>query len=176
MNETRGKKEAIDPETSTQVRLRRWKWVRRILLLALTLLVLLTIQLYRRYHIPYHFVGPIGYCQSNPSSPNRDVGSLTIIGHRGVMQPAWSMAGLPLKQRIGNTRQSIKQAIEAATIDWIEIDVQVTKDGVLVLFHDQYLDQYQPSKTSGTGKVGDQDFDYIREQFLIAPEGRTGGN
>lgn len=58
----------------------------------------------------------------------------TIIGHRG--------SGIPSKRDqsrlIGNTETAIQAAIDAK-IDWIEIDVRITKSGELVLFHDRTL-------------------------------------
>ncbi|MCS0788430.1 glycerophosphodiester phosphodiesterase family protein [Cytobacillus pseudoceanisediminis] len=42
--------------------------------------------------------------------------------------------------------------------DYIEIDVQRSKDGELVVIHDTSVDR----TTNGTGKVGDLTFDYLR--------------
>ncbi len=60
-----------------------------------------------------------------------------IVGHRGVraLEPE-------------NTMRSFKRAIELG-VDGIETDVQVTKDGALVLMHDHTVDR----TTNGTGRV-----------------------
>lgn len=70
-----------------------------------------------------------------------------IIGHRGnsMYAPA-------------NTIESIKQAIEIG-VDLIELDVRQTKDGVLILIHNDTLDE----TTNGNGLVSDMDFDQIRK-------------
>jgi len=60
-----------------------------------------------------------------------------IVGHRGVraLEPE-------------NTMRSFQRAIEMG-VDGIETDVQVTKDGALVLMHDHTVDR----TTNGTGRV-----------------------
>lgn len=60
-----------------------------------------------------------------------------IVGHRGVraLEPE-------------NTMRSFKRAIELG-VDGIETDVQVTKNGALVLMHDHTVDR----TTNGTGRV-----------------------
>ena len=58
-----------------------------------------------------------------------------IIGHRGA---GVESDNLDLKIDgvvIGNTRQGIQRAIDSKT-NWIEIDVRLTEDEVLILFHD----------------------------------------
>ena len=56
-----------------------------------------------------------------------------------------------------NTLAAFKQAIEDG-VDWIEFDVQMTRDGVLVVFHDVTVER----TTNGNGSVGDLTFDQIR--------------
>ena len=60
-----------------------------------------------------------------------------IVGHRGV-------AGTHPE----NTMASIQQAI-ALGLDWIEVDVQPTKDGELVICHDHTIDRC----SNGKGRV-----------------------
>ena len=58
-----------------------------------------------------------------------------IIGHRGSgLEGAGESKGL----RIGNTERSIQSAIDAKA-DWIEIDIRISDDGQLVVFHDDQL-------------------------------------
>ncbi len=49
-----------------------------------------------------------------------------------------------------NTLAAFENAI-ALGVDWLEMDVQRTRDGVLVVIHDTMVDR----TTNGTGKVGD---------------------
>lgn len=70
-----------------------------------------------------------------------------IIGHRGVRQyaPENTLAGLHAAADMG--------------VEWVEVDVKLTRDGVPILFHDEELDR----TTSGTGRVADTDWADIRE-------------
>ena len=56
-----------------------------------------------------------------------------------------------------NTLTAIKKAIEMKA-DGIEIDIQLTKDGKIVVMHDWKVDR----TTTGRGFVYELDFDYIR--------------
>lgn len=71
---------------------------------------------------------------------------MKIIAHRGASGYAPE-----------NTLASIKKAIELGA-DAIEIDIQMTKDGKLVVIHDWKLDR----TTSGKGYIFESTFDYIR--------------
>ncbi len=71
--------------------------------------------------------------------------TLTVIGHRGVA------AHYP-----ENTRSSILAAIELG-LKWIEVDIQPTQDGVLVVFHDHTLDRC----SDGSGRLDDHTFEQL---------------
>lgn len=71
-----------------------------------------------------------------PLTPPR---STQIMAHRG-------MAG----QAPESTRPAIQRAIEDG-IEWIEVDVRLTKDGQHAVFHDETLE----GKTNGSGSVKD---------------------
>jgi glycerophosphoryl diester phosphodiesterase len=71
-----------------------------------------------------------------PSQPPRPI---QLLAHRGA-------AG----QVPENTRPALQRAIEDG-FEWAEIDLQLTRDGKHVLYHDSKLD----SKTNGTGRVAD---------------------
>jgi glycerophosphoryl diester phosphodiesterase len=60
---------------------------------------------------------------------------IQIIGHRGSAQKSTTPNLV-----IGNTQRSITSAIKA-NVNWIEIDVRRTRDGKLVLFHDDSLNK-----------------------------------
>lgn len=57
-----------------------------------------------------------------------------------------------------NTMGAFQKGFEMKA-DYIEIDVQMTKDGELVVIHDTTVDR----TTNGTGKVGDLTFEEIRQ-------------
>ena len=56
-----------------------------------------------------------------------------------------------------NTLSAFRNAIEVGA-DWIEMDIQRTRDGVLVVIHDEAVDR----TTDGTGKVEDLTLEQIR--------------
>ncbi|MBR4626538.1 MAG: glycerophosphoryl diester phosphodiesterase membrane domain-containing protein [Ruminococcus sp.] len=57
-----------------------------------------------------------------------------------------------------NTRYAFEAALESDT-DYIELDVQLTKDGKLVVFHDNTLDR----TTNGTGLLTEHTYDELME-------------
>lgn len=95
------------------------------------LLILVTPLIY--YGLFFALRGPL------PSDPQ-------LIAHRGG--PA---------HKPENTLPAFQSAI-AAGADWIEMDVQRTQDGSLVVIHDERVDR----TTDGTGRVADLTFERIR--------------
>lgn len=79
---------------------------------------------------------------------------MLILGHRGA-------AGYEPE----NTIRSVQRALEM-DLDYIEIDVQRTKDDVLVVFHDDLLDRL----TNASGYVWDHSFGELQSNVLV--EGR----
>ena len=73
----------------------------------------------------------------------------------------------------GNWRNSAENSIQAFQdcinegLDGIEVDLQMTKDSVLVLMHDETLDR----TTTGSGKVSDYTIDELRKLRLLTPIG-----
>ncbi len=76
---------------------------------------------------------------------------MLVAGHRGVR------VGAP-----ENTMEAFHRAAQAG-VDMIETDIRMTKDGVLVLMHDETIDR----TTKGTGKVRDMTYAQLHE---MAPE------
>src|SRR5688572_2000375 len=72
--------------------------------------------------------------------------TLQIIAHRG------GTTNVP-----ENTLVAFRNAITQGA-DWLEFDVQMTKDGVLVVIHDETVDR----TTDGSGAVGDLTLEQIR--------------
>ena len=73
----------------------------------------------------------------------------------------------------GNWRNSAENSVQAyqecidEKIDGIEIDVQMTKDSVLVIMHDDTVDRTTPGK----GKVSDLTLAEIKALNLVSPIG-----
>lgn len=65
-----------------------------------------------------------------------------------------------------NSIKSFQDCIDAK-LDGIEVDVQMTKDSVLIAMHDDTIDR----TTTGKGKVSDLTFEEIRNENLISPIG-----
>ncbi|MBI1214868.1 MAG: glycerophosphodiester phosphodiesterase [Alphaproteobacteria bacterium] len=70
-----------------------------------------------------------------------------VIGHRGAKAYAPE-----------NTLSSIRTAADLG-VEWVEVDVKLTKDGVAIIFHDDDLDR----TTNGHGPVKDADWATISE-------------
>lgn len=76
-----------------------------------------------------------------------------VIGHRGAC------GYFP-----ENTLLSLKKAVEMG-VDAVEFDVRMTKDGVLILFHDEKLDRLLKIH----GRVRDRTYDFLKK-FTIRGE------
>ncbi len=70
-----------------------------------------------------------------------------IIGHRGCAAYAPE-----------NTLESIHTAADMG-VEWVELDVKLTKDQVPVIFHDEFLDR----TTNGTGLLADMTYDDLKQ-------------
>ena len=103
---------------------------------------------FRLFLFPLLFVLFAGcYYLTLPYSSDREaVQQVQIIAHRGA--PTFAPE---------NTLPAIRKALEIG-VDMIEIDVHQTKDGVLVLMHDEKVDK----TTDGRGYIKDMTFDEIR--------------
>lgn len=71
----------------------------------------------------------------------------TVIGHRGAARyaPENTLAGLHTAADMG--------------LEWVEVDIMLTRDGVPILFHDEKLNR----TSSGAGLVADMDWKDIQE-------------
>ncbi len=79
---------------------------------------------------------PHGFRFFEPVRPPR---SIQVMAHRGAM-----------RQAPENTAAALELSI-ADGVEWVEVDVRLTKDGRHVLFHDDQVG----AKTDGTGRIGD---------------------
>lgn len=73
--------------------------------------------------------------------------SYTIVGHRGV-------AG----HYPENTQVSVQAAIDMG-LQWIEVDVQPTKDNILVIFHDHKINRC----SNGQGRVDELTYEQLNQ-------------
>jgi glycerophosphoryl diester phosphodiesterase len=78
--------------------------------------------------------------------PVRPARKLQVMAHRGAMMRAPE-----------NTAPAIELSI-ADTVEWVEVDVRLTRDGRHVLFHDEDLGE----KTSRAGRVRDLTLEEVR--------------
>jgi glycerophosphoryl diester phosphodiesterase len=87
-----------------------------------------------------------------------------LIGHRGIGDP-WTV-------ELGIPEQSIPAILWAAAnqADIVEGDVQVTRDGKMVMMHDLTINR----TTNRTGYVKDRDLSYITAAWLELPVDRDG--
>lgn len=79
---------------------------------------------------------------------------MKIIGHRGSMLYGYE-----------NTLKAFKQAKELGA-EWVEIDIEITKDGVPILMHDETIDR----TTTGSGRVIDMTYKQIRRYTVDGEE------
>ncbi|MCR4862504.1 MAG: glycerophosphoryl diester phosphodiesterase membrane domain-containing protein [Ruminococcus sp.] len=68
-----------------------------------------------------------------------------------------------------NTLYAFEAAVNSDT-DYIELDVQLTKDNVLVVFHDDKLDR----ATDGRGKLTDYTYDELQQFTVVSHTGHKG--
>lgn len=96
-------------------------------------------------------------CKKKYSDDNYFGGKVMILGHRG-MGVAYS--------KPGNTYESIAPVIGVGA-DGTEIDIQLTNDSVLVLFHDMTMDL----RSNCTGKIYDKSWSEIKQcRYLSYPQ------
>ena len=107
-------------------------------------------------------------CGSSDSTPADDVRAQITslapaanLGHRGT---GLTRAGHPFPE---NSISSCQEAI-AQGADGVDIDVQMTKDGALIVMHDDTLDR----TTDCTGCVGAMTFDEVRACRLVDGAGQ----
>lgn len=85
------------------------------------------------------------YAALAPASQPRE--AVTIVAHRGGI-----VEGVP-----ENTLAAFQRSISLG-VDVIEIDIRGTRDGEIVILHDETLDR----TTNGTGRVTDNDLDDLK--------------
>jgi glycerophosphodiester phosphodiesterase len=79
-----------------------------------------------------------------------------VVGHRGL---GWNMAGLGRMQIGEHTIQSLQSSLDQGA-DLIEFDVQITRDGVPVIYHD-----WQVSETGLDIPIHAMTYKQVRQDF-----------
>lgn len=90
---------------------------------------------------------------------NLNEGEIISIGHGGPGNQFF-LTSVP-----HNTLAGFRKGLENEKLDGVEMDVQMTKDSSLILFHDEKLD----GKTSLTGRVSEHSFEELTSQPYKIP-------
>ncbi len=90
-------------------------------------------------------------CDNTAEKSTQEYSSILTFGHGGSGFKPW-LSALPM-----NTFESIVNAIDNEKADGVEVDVQLSSDTQLVVFHDEYLDR----STNCEGKVNSRSVDVI---------------
>ncbi|HBJ37141.1 MAG TPA: hypothetical protein DDZ51_20785 [Planctomycetaceae bacterium] len=143
--------------------LKKPKWKRLAIVSAAFLLVSVGTLLYlsfSRFHFSNQAFPSLASFQWKRAPNNGIAVCPVIIGHRG--------SGLESANHdllIGSTANAIQRAIDAG-VDWIEIDIRLSRDGHLVAFHDETID----AKTSGEGMVSELSLEELQNvEVLVDP-------
>lgn len=84
---------------------------------------------------------------------SEEVKEILVFGHAGM--------GLSMSQSIyhDNSKEAVSLALNLPTSNGVEVDVRMSKDGTLWLYHDELLE----AETNGTGCVADLHDDQLKE-------------
>ena len=105
-------------------------------------------------------VGPASHALGDRLDCLRERNLGLVAAHRGQPDPSAPE----------NAMSSFRASL-AAGVPFLEIDVATTRDGVLVLIHDDTLDR----TTTGSGAVGERTWEEIRALELKRPDGTVLG-
>ncbi|KAL6652789.1 hypothetical protein ACP70R_011714 [Stipagrostis hirtigluma subsp. patula] len=99
---------------------------------------------------------------------------LVVIGHRGKGMNALASPDARMRDVRENTLRSFNDAAAAHPgVAYVEFDVQVTKDGCPVIFHDNFIFTEQDGEISGK-RVTDLDLDEFLSYGPQKDQGKTG--
>lgn len=139
------------------------KWRRCLLGFALIVgiaIAAVVLLVFSRFHFSVQSFPTLARLQGNHLATDSEANRRPeIVGHRG----SGIEAGKSLL--IGNTSTAIQRGVDSGA-DWIEIDIRKTRDGHLVVFHDESIDL----KTDRQGRVADLDLAQLRDvKVLVDP-------
>ena len=86
---------------------------------------------------------------------NFDTGKMWIMAHRGNFNNGYDLAP--------NSMAAFRKRVELGCVDFIETDVQITKDGQVICLHDNYLKRF----TDYSSYAGDEGYviNFTREEL-----------
>ena len=86
---------------------------------------------------------------------NFDTGKMWIMAHRGNFNNGYDLAP--------NSMAAFRKCVELGCVDFIETDVQITKDGQVICLHDNYLKRF----TDYSSYAGDEGYviNFTREEL-----------
>ncbi|MFQ9211300.1 MAG: glycerophosphodiester phosphodiesterase family protein, partial [Alistipes finegoldii] len=86
---------------------------------------------------------------------NFDTGNMWIMAHRGTFNNGYDLAP--------NSMAAFRKCVELGCVDFIETDVQITKDGQVICLHDNYLKRF----TDYSSYAGDEGYviNFTREEL-----------
>lgn len=99
---------------------------------------------------------------------------LVVIGHRGKGMNALASPDERMREVKENSVRSFNDAARVAGVGYVEFDVQVTKDGCPVIFHDNFIFTEQDGKISGQ-RVSDLGLDEFLSYGPQKDQGKVGG-
>lgn len=87
--------------------------------------------------------------------PEFDTGKMWIMAHRGNFNNGYDLAP--------NSMAAFRKCVELGCVDFIETDVQITKDGQVICLHDNYLKRF----TDYSSYAGDEGYviNFTREEL-----------
>lgn len=97
---------------------------------------------------------------------NKIADNVEVVGEKGIPK-IWAHRGCSMKYP-ENTLLSFKKAAEVSGITGVELDVQLTRDGEMVVIHDEKVDR----TTTGNGYVRDYTLEELK-QLYITPSGHS---
>lgn len=90
-----------------------------------------------------------------------------IMAHRGNVDAGYGYAP--------NSLASYRKCVESGCVDFIETDVQITRDGVVICLHDSYLSRFTDysSYASDYGYVSQFTYDEIKKYRIKTTDGKV---
>lgn len=92
-------------------------------------------------------------CLANSCKKEEATKNIVVLGHAGISISNERAVYPP------NTKIGLEYGMDVLGADGVEVDVQMTKDSVLVLFHDEFLEQ----NTNGNGCVSQYVWEDVKE-------------
>lgn len=98
---------------------------------------------------------------------NFDRSKMWIMAHRGNMENGYNLPP--------NSMAAFRACVESGCVDFIETDVQITRDGEVICLHDNYLSRFTDYNDyySGKGMVADYTLEQLAQFRLKTTDGKV---